>query len=283
MENNNQTPTQPNPTPNPSQPARVGERVIQPITPGLTMPTANSDAPQVAAQPNPAVAPSTISPASPTSPVAPTIVPPTSQPAAPADNSTPLFTTPQPTATVQQSPDGYVGGFLTGSAIANEPTRLPVGVYIIVGLMFLNAISSLFNVVQSNGFYTVAMLFSLLIAVGMLAKLDVARKALLWLMGIVLIVTVLSFFLLAATINRINQKLDAADAQIAQADKSNWTAKQKHDVQVFVDSAHKGRDDLDRKIRITYFIYGLTLIEPIVILIYLTRPKVKSAFRVLEA
>jgi len=184
-----------------------------------------------------------------------------------------------------QPTDDLVG--LTGSKIPEEKIRLPKGVYIIAAFDVVGCVAGAINSTQTNvvygAIYTVLMVLDLLVAVGLIFRLELARKATIWLSGLILILTVANLLLLIVARQNLQNAKTKYDAAVSRLDKSTLTMTQKQQLatlQTTVDSEVK---QAGKAFTFTYTKLGVTALESIAVIVYLTRPKVSAVFRDLEA
>src|SRR5437867_3385451 len=116
---------------------------------------------------------------------------------------------------------------LTGSQIQQHKPSLPVGVYIIVAFSLVGFVISFFDSSQTSMVYTVAIFIDLLLAIGLLLRSDVARKLIIWLMGLTLVLVAASLLLLAGTQQRIQQRKADYESAIRRVDQNRLTLSQK--------------------------------------------------------
>ncbi len=232
-----------------------GEKVIQPLSQDL--------------QPVPMVNP-TLPPVQPSFAPPPTPAPVAPQPIIPA-----------PVAPASLPNDPYAG--LTGSQMQQQKQPLPVGVYVIAGFNFVGFVISFYDSSQSSGIYTVAMLFDLLLAIGLVLRLDIARKLIVGLSALILILTAVSLLQLAGFQHRLQQAKTNYDNAVSKIDPTSLTPTQQDQLQSLRDAISAQEKKAGKAIAFTYIKLGLTAAETIVVMVYLARPKVKAAFHELEA
>jgi hypothetical protein len=235
-------------------------KVIQPISENLDPPTSSSYSEEIQA-----------SPALPAS----TFLPVDSMPSM-APDQIPQAT--QPTETL-------VG--LTGSQIQEEKIPLPKGVYIIAAFDVVGCIAGFLNSYQTNVIYgviyTCAMILNLLVAVGLLFRLELARKVTIWLSGLLLILTVANLLLLVALQQRVQQAKTNYEAAFSRLDKNNPTPTQKQQLAAIRSTLDTEAKQAGKAFEFTYAKLGVTALESIIVIVYLTRPGVSIVFRDLEA
>lgn len=173
--------------------------------------------------------------------------------------------------------DPLVG--MTRSQLEQNRPRLPIGVYIIAGFALIGVIAGFFDTSQNSWVYTVAMLIDLFLAIGLLLRMEAARKAVVWLSGIILIITAVSLILLAAVQQRIRNIESDHQTVMSRIDQRKLTATQKKQLDDLQAKLSTYEKQAGKAIRFTYIKLGVTAVESIAVVIYLSRPRIRSAFR----
>jgi len=247
---------------NATQPSILVNRgkVIQPISENLVPSTSSSPSEEI--QSSPVVQPST------SLPVDTTL-------AAGTDQNQ---LAPQPT-------DTLVG--LTGSQIPEEKIRLPKGVYFIAAFDVVGCIAGFLNTYQTNAIYgaiyTCVMVLNLLVGVGLLFRLELARKITIWLSGLVLILTVANVLLVVVAQQSLQYDKAKYDTAVGRLDKNTLTTTQKQQLAAMQSAVNADVKQAGKAFTFTYTKLGVTALESIIVIVYLTRPKVAGVFRDLEA
>jgi hypothetical protein len=205
----------------------------------------------------------------------------TSRPITPTYDPSSVY--PTATQTTANTPSDYAPIGLTGSQIQQQKVRLPIGIYIIAGYNLVGFAIGFFDSSQNSGIYTIVMLIDLMLAIGLLLRLEVARKIILWLEGITLVLTIASLFLLVGLQQRIQTLKTNYDAAISRIDQSKLTPTQKQQLDDIQAAIAVKQKQAGKAITFTYFKLGATAVGTIVVIIYLTRPKVKEVFHELES
>jgi hypothetical protein len=175
------------------------------------------------------------------------------------------------------TPTGQV--FLTGSQLQPEPQKkLPWGVYAIVAFALLSFILSFFDTSQASLLYTIAMLLNLLLAVGLLLRMETARKCLLWLSGITLVLAIASTVGLYMVQKRIHDLKSQYDTIVSRIDRNRMTTVQKKQLDALTADLGEKEKQAGKAIALTYVKLGVTAVETVAVIVYLTRPKVKDFF-----
>lgn len=205
-------------------------------------------------------------------------------PAVPPQPSAQLVSTTQPeTSSPAISPNGVQAAptttYLTGSQLQPEKKKIPAGIYVIAALNLLGAIAAFFDTSQTSGLYTIAMLISLALAVGLFMRLEVARVLLVSLSGIIVILSIASMFLLFGLQQKIADNKAAYESAVSRIDKNRITAKQKQTLETIESTISEQEKQAGKAITFTYVKLAITTIEPIVVIVYLTRPRVKEVFQ----
>ncbi len=237
-----------------------GERVIQPLTSGPIVPEPDPAPTPPQPAPSPVVTSAAVNPG-----VAPQDVAPQA--------SSGISTAPV------ASPDSM---FIAGSQLAEEKVKLPSGIYIIAGLNLLGFITGFFDTSQTGAMYTVVMFIDLLLAIGLILRYEIARKSLLWLSGLTLIIALASIFLLAGLQQKIKQSKTDYETAISRIDQSRITEAQKQQLQSINTTLASQEKLAGKAITFTYIKLGVATLEAVGILIYLTRPSVKEIFKTID-
>jgi hypothetical protein len=171
---------------------------------------------------------------------------------------------------------------LTGSQLIEQNAPMPKRVYVIAALCLLSFLLGLFDSSQNSVFYIVIMLINLLVAVGLLVRLELARVAMIGLMGMTLLLCGYSFINLYRLQNYINSVRREVAAVSSKADKLNPTEVQQIQITALQNALDEKTKQLGRSIDYAYIKLSLTVLESGGIIYYLLRPKVKESFRKLE-
>ncbi|MEI7838264.1 MAG: hypothetical protein WCI37_00590 [bacterium] len=190
---------------------------------------------------------------------------------------TPSNVYPEPSTSSQS--DYPIG--MTGSQMRKQKVRVPIGIYIIGGYTLIGFVIGLFDTTQNSIIYSIIMLLDLMLAIGLLLRLEIARKILLWLEGLTLAITILSFFTLFGLQQRLQTVTTNTNNSINRAEKINSIQNDK--LEKIKLALAEERKKADQAIKLTYYKLGGTAAGTIVIIIYLMRPKVKEAFHELES
>lgn len=172
---------------------------------------------------------------------------------------------------------------LTGSQLQPEKIKIPVGIYIIAGFNLLGFAVSFFDSSQNSGIYSIVMLVDLLLAIGLLFRLEVARKVIVWLAGVTLILTVINVAMLFALQQRLHELRSNYDSAISRIDQARLTLAQKQQLEAMNTAIAQKEKQAGKAISFTYVKLGATAVGSVVIIIYLTRPRIKEVFRDLES
>lgn len=177
---------------------------------------------------------------------------------------------------MQNDPYNLYG--LTGSQIAAQKPRIPVGVYIIAGINIVAFIATFFDTSQTSLIYTLDMLLCLLAAVGLVFRIEAARKTLVILSVITIVLSIVSAFLLAGLQGRIAASKQKYEDAVNKIDANTLSVSQKNqlaDIKAELDAAEK---KAGKAINYTYTLMGFYILESAGVAIYLTRPGVKAVF-----
>jgi hypothetical protein len=199
----------------------------------------------------------------------------------PNDTAGPPMPVGQPDLSASNAPTGQV--FLTGSQLQPEAQKkLPWGVYAIVAFTLVSFILSFFDNSQASLLYTIAMLLNLLLAIGLLLRMEAARKLLLWLSGITLALAIASTVGLYMVQKRIHDLKSQYDTIVSRIDRNRMTTVQKEQLDKLTADLTEKEKQAGKAISFTYTKLGVTAVETVAVVIYLTRPKVKEFFHELK-
>lgn len=211
--------------------------------------------------------------------------PSTSQPLAPLENTLPPppapAEVPQVAPTIS-TPTTNLSG-LTGSQLQPQKQKLPIGIYVIAGFSLVGLVVSFFDTSQNSGIYSIIMLVDLLLTIGLLFRLEIVRKIILWLYGITLVLSVVSIVMLSALQQRLGELKSNYETAVARIDQNRLSSSQKQQLESMNKLIAEKEKQAGKAISFTYIKLGATATGALVIMIYLTRPKVRSVFRTLEA
>ncbi|HTE22236.1 MAG TPA: hypothetical protein VK674_04315 [Candidatus Limnocylindria bacterium] len=168
--------------------------------------------------------------------------------------------------------------FLTGSQIQLEKKKLPVGVYVLTGFTLLSFLASFFDSSQTSVIYSVAMLVSLLVAIGLVLRMEAARKFMTGYSVVLLVLTIVSIVLLVGLQQRIRQNKANYEAAVNRIDQSRLTSNQKQLLEAMSMTLAAQEKQAGKAISFTYFKLGSTALVSLATIVYLTRPKVREAF-----
>lgn len=177
---------------------------------------------------------------------------------------------------MQNDPYNLYG--LTGSQIAAQKPPIPRGVYMIAGINMVAFVATFFDTSQTSLIYTLDMLLCLLAAIGLVFRVEAARKVLVVLSVATIVLSIVSAFLLAGVQGRIaasKQKYEDAAGKINTSSLSVAQKDQLAAIKAELDVAEK---KAGKAINYTYMLMGFYILESAGIAIYLTRPSVKAVF-----
>lgn len=190
---------------------------------------------------------------------------------------------PQPTtSTLPTDTTNSASTYLTGSQMQQIKVPLPVGIYIIAGFNLIGFIVGFYDTSQNSALYTITLFIDLLLAIGLLLRLEAARKTFMWLTGITLFLTSASFYLLLSLQQKIQLSKTNYEAAISKLDRSKLTETQKQTLSTLQAAITVKEKQAGKAVTFTYIKLGATAVETIAVMVYLTRPKVKEVFHKLE-
>lgn len=186
---------------------------------------------------------------------------------------------PQPVSTPpQQDPAHNLIG-MTGSQLAPEKVPLPKGVIVLTAIGVIAFLVSFFDTSQNSFAYTIDMFLVLVTTIGLLLRLEIARKLLTILSGVTIVLSVLLILGFVGLQSRVKDQRQRYDTAVAQLRSKSLTTTQKQQL----DDMNRQLDTLEKQvgksIQLTYIKYGLTIVVYAGAMVYLTRPGVKQSFR----
>lgn len=206
-------------------------------------------------------------------------VPPASQPASAPAAVPPAVTVesaPQP-----QAVDLPIG--LTGSMMPEQKTPVPIGIYILAGLMTVSLGISFFDSSQYGAVASVALIIDMLLTAGVLFRLEGARRLLIVMSSITLVLVALSALLSLGLQSRLKHAKADLNAALSEVEKSpRLTAEQQEQINTIRADVKKAEEAIGRGMTVIYIKLGVNAVIQSVVIVYLSRPKVKKAFRTAE-
>ncbi|HSX33606.1 MAG TPA: hypothetical protein VLF91_04690 [Candidatus Saccharimonadales bacterium] len=224
------------------EPATIARGTTSPAVPQPTL----SSSPHP--QPNPAS-----SAAPPTPPSAPNAAP-ASVPV-PPDTSRPAETPPQ------------------------QADRAPVGVYVIAAIILLGAGPAFLGNLAHLTWYSIVLGVDVLVAIGLLFRRELARVAMVAVSVLLLVVTIINGVNLFNDQHRINQATATYQSQIAALEQQKLTPVQQAQLASLRHKAASTQNSpLGSIFAIGYLNLAWNAAQAIVVMVYLTRPRVKDSF-----
>jgi hypothetical protein len=165
-----------------------------------------------------------------------------------------------------------------------EKQPIPKGIYALAAWNAFGLITSFFDASSTGVLYTVGLLLSLLVTVGLLFRLEAMRKLYIVLSVVVALAggfEILGLYALQARYHQAQNNYEAAVGKLDAAGRINASQKKQ--------LADMGKDlsaktkSADKALTYTYAIVGTGALVNVGAAVYLTRPSVKEAFHTLEA
>lgn len=187
---------------------------------------------------------------------------------------------PQPTAGIASvNPTFQNSAPSSGSQEQVQKNKLPLGVYIIAGyLIFFLAIGLLIDN-SGNTIYRALMFFNLFLAVGLILRIEIIRKIMVGISVFTVVASGISLFALAGSASLLQQQKGDYEAAVSRIDQTKLSPAQKQKLDDMNASITLQEKEMRRISSYSYIQQGVTLIAPIVIIVYLTRPRVKEVFQ----
>lgn len=201
---------------------------------------------------------------------------PASTPTGPIPQAPPVTSPPTGPETSLTMTSG--SSFLTGSQIQEDKPKLPTGIYVIAVLTLLGVISGLFDDSQTGTIYTVSMILSLMLAVGLVFRMEPTRKFMVGLSIFILVISAASLLLLAGFQSKFEKSKINYEATVSKIDQSKITAKQKQQLDEMSATIASQTKLVGSTFAFIYFKLGFTALVQTAVIVYLTRPKIKETF-----
>lgn len=156
--------------------------------------------------------------------------------------------------------------------------KLPIGIYIVVAFLLAGFVVSLANA-HGNISMTLLSLINILLATGLLMKKDIARKILIILASILIILTLIVVVGLFSVQQRAEQSATTAQTAIENVQNNqSSTAAQQQAANNYQNQITSQRNKLNNTYIIAYIQDSIIIVGYTALVIYLTRPKIKSIF-----
>jgi hypothetical protein len=167
---------------------------------------------------------------------------------------------------------------IADSQLNVKKKRLPVGVYLIVGWSLFSFVVSLFNTSEDSLYFSMVLFTNSLLGIGLLFGLEIARRSIVWLFGILAVLSVIILLMLTVVQAQVHQVEYNYNAAVSHVNQQNFdeTGRQRvtaMKAQVTLEQKKEGRS-----IALAYTEYGLQFLIGIVAIVYLRRTKVREAF-----
>ena len=203
--------------------------------------------------------------------------PPLEQPAPPVE---PSAQPAQEPAAPPVIPGNYmqVGVSASSLGLNGQPTvSLPAGVYVIAAIILVDFIATFFSSNTGN-LYTFAMVFDLLVGLGLLTKIEFARKTAIFvqlLSAVLVCVVIVGLVLIQVRLNNLHSQYETA---ISHLNTAQETPQQKINLANLNKQVEDQTRQVGKTIDIAYIRDGLTVVFNVGAAVYLMRPGVKEAF-----
>lgn len=200
---------------------------------------------------------------------------PVSQSATPRDISSvyPTATNRLPGASTPRSSAAYE----KGPNLQQEQPKLPVGVYIIVGLSLLSAASEL-GLSNGNSIAIFVGIVDAIFAFGLLMRSDLARKVYVGLGMFVIILSVVNIIMTVNLRQRVHMLSQNSHAALQRAEE-NTGRSAPQSIKSSIAASDAQLVQLDKAYKALYIRAGIEIAVMICVVVYLTRPKAKAAFQ----
>ncbi|MDB5184260.1 MAG: hypothetical protein JWN38_68 [Candidatus Saccharibacteria bacterium] len=249
-------------------PSAGGQRIIQPL------PSAYE--PDVPSEP-PATAPVQV--VAPTEQPAPAIPPTPAAFSAAAEAPTSPELRPenyQPAAAPGTAPNAQT--YITGSQLAIPKESTPKGIYVIAAFYLLSVVLS-FAASSGSAYYSIDLVLDLLLALGLLAKIELARIVAIVFTLLTVVISALALVGFVTVQNRYHTLNDKANASITSLENNRQlTYTQQQQLESYKATAAAQKKSLDKAYGLIYAQYVLAILGSAGVAFYLTRPGVRQVF-----
>ncbi len=169
---------------------------------------------------------------------------------------------------------------LVGSQMQEKKKPTPIGIYILFGLAIIGFTSNFFDTSEYSNYFSIAMLLDLLFAIGLLVRLEIARKIYIYLAGIIILLSIGIIILLALLQHRVAELQANLNNTINNVEQNSTTITQdqKQQLNSVRDQLNSEQKLVGKAITFSYIKYGVSILEMAGVIVYLTRPKVKEVF-----
>ncbi len=167
---------------------------------------------------------------------------------------------------------------LVGSQLQAEKKKLPIGLYIIIGYSIIGFAAGFFDTSQNSLIYTMALLLELVMVVGLMLRQEAARKAVIWISGIIVVLSIVGIVLLTLVQHNLHDLHLRYNTAVTHIDPRKITLTEKKQLAALTTQIAQQEKQIGKVVTYTYIRLGAEIIGNTVMIIYLTRPKVKEIF-----
>ena len=161
---------------------------------------------------------------------------------------------------------------------AKPRIKLPLGVYVVAALVFMGFVGSFFNTSRTSTVSGAIAVIELLLVVGLLMRKNLARMALIGVAGISIVVAVVTMVTYVNVQQGIKQDKVNYQTAVNHLNEQKLTEDEKRNLGTLQIEISKKQKQIGQIIVVSYGMQAAAIVESIIIIIYLTRPKVKSVF-----
>lgn len=172
--------------------------------------------------------------------------------------------------------------YLTVPQLEQVKTKLPIGIYFIQAWAVIGLVLDQLGISQVGVYSTIALFIDLLLCVGLIFRLETARKLMIWLSAGTVILSVISVLLLVGVQQRLKVDKDNFQYAVSKINQAQETLQQRQQISNLQAKLNEVEKQAGKSIYQSYFKEGVTAIAEVGVIVYLTRPKVKGVFRELE-
>ncbi|MGF7228491.1 MAG: hypothetical protein ACQR33_00715 [Candidatus Saccharibacteria bacterium] len=167
---------------------------------------------------------------------------------------------------------------LTGSQLQQQKASTPVGVYIIAIANLAAFVASFFDTSQTSLIYTIVMLAELLLALGLILRVNTARKVMMTLATITIVMSVASAVLLVGVQHRIATSKANYNTAISKINPKQLNVSEQAQLDQLKSSMATAEKQAGKAITYTYALLVAYSVESIAVITYLSHPRIRDFF-----
>ena len=163
-------------------------------------------------------------------------------------------------------------------AVPKQKSPLPKGIYVLIGLMMISVVLNFFHASNIGDINTLVIIIEILVALGLLTRHNIARRALMVISAFYLVLSVVFIVDLVMIQNKVKTAEKNYNQAVAKLQKSELTDQGREWLANNQTEINNLKKQAGKNITRSYIYQFLSIAEASLIIWYLTRPKVKAAF-----